>query len=75
MGLLSAGNKQNIILSKDEIRFILFYQVTSLILTFLAMRDYGGSFFWAATVSVILTQIKPTPSPSTDHADICNISS
>lgn len=45
MGLLSAGNKQNIILSKDEIRFILFYEVTSLILTFLAMRDYGGSFF------------------------------
>lgn len=45
MGLLSAGNKQNIILSKDEIRFILFYEVTSIILTFLAMRDYGGSFF------------------------------
>lgn len=27
------------------------------------MRDHGGSFFLAATVSVILTQIKPTPPP------------
>lgn len=50
MGLLSAGNKQNIISKqiKDEIRFILFYEVTGIILTFLAMRDSGGSFFWSS---------------------------